>query len=331
MQPSISIIIPSYNSAKFISIALDSIECQHFKSYEVLIVDAGSDDKTKEICEMYDVRFIFHELKGSTQGEARNLGIHNAKGTLIMFLDSDDMLSDSNTLNDCMQKVEESDSDFYNFSISFLKNKKFERKIVVPRQLTVDSKDTILRMGLFGRNIHTIPWNKIYKKHFLITNNIYFPSLKEQEDMVFVIHCCIKATKVAFSNINIVNANIRDDSLSRSMSSVNVKCCLDVFESCETLFKYENLLEKYKKDFECYKMRTSAYILLMSIGRVQSNDDFWKGVRIIRKSGSLDPWNWMTMLSSMKITTILSIAITKSTIFLIILRLFRSLSIVKGY
>ena len=331
MQPLLSIIIPSYNSAKFISSALDSIECQHFKSYEVLIIDAGSDDKTKEICEMYDVRFIFHELKGSNQGEARNLGIYNAKGALIMFLDSDDMLSDSNVLNDCMQKVEESDSDFYNFSISFFKNKKFKREISVPGELMVNGRDTILRMGIFGKHIHTIPWNKIYKKHFLITNNIYFPNLKEQEDMVFVIHCCIKAAKVSFSNRIIVNANIRDDSLSRSMSSVNVTCCLDVFRSLEILLKYENLLDKYKKDFECYKMRTSAYILLMTIDRVKSNDDFWKGVNIIRKSGSLDPWNFMMMLSNMKITTILSIVIAKSTIFLSILRLFRNLKIIRGY
>lgn len=49
MQPLISIIIPTYNSEKYISAALDSIEYQLFKSFEVIVVDAGSEDKTKEI------------------------------------------------------------------------------------------------------------------------------------------------------------------------------------------------------------------------------------------------------------------------------------------
>jgi len=331
MQPLLSIIIPTYNSEKFISAALDSIKCQYFKAYEVLIVDAGSGDKTKDICKLYDGRFIFYELKGSKQGEARNLGISNAKGALIMFLDSDDMLSDSNVLTDCIQKVEENDSDFYNFSVSFVKNKISEKEILVPDKLNIDNRDAILRLGLFGRYIHTIPWNKIYKKQFLITNNISFPNLKEQEDMVFVIHCCMKASRVSFSNRIIVNADIRDDSLSRSMSSVNVECCLDVFQSIEKLLKCNDIFGKYKKAFECYKMRTSAYILLMTISRVKSNDDFWRGVSIIRKSGSLDPWNLTTMLSSMKTITIVGIIITKVTIFLSVLRLFRNFRINRGY
>ena len=94
-MPLLSIIIPTYNSEKFISAALESVKCQQFKAYEVLIVDAGSDDNTKDICGLYDERFVFHELKGSKQGEARNLGMTSAKGELVMFLDSDDMLSAS--------------------------------------------------------------------------------------------------------------------------------------------------------------------------------------------------------------------------------------------
>ena len=59
MIPKISIIIPSYNSANYIKIALDSIKYQNIKAYEVIIIDAGSKDKTKEICETYDDNFKF--------------------------------------------------------------------------------------------------------------------------------------------------------------------------------------------------------------------------------------------------------------------------------
>ena len=302
MLSSVSIIIPTYNSEKFISKALESIKRQSFQAYEVIIVDAGSVDKTKDICESYDEKFIFHELKGSNQGEARNLGVSKASGELVMFLDSDDMLSDDNVLTECTQKVAECDSDFYNFAVSFVKNKEVVRNVPAPKELHVISRDKILRLGLYGRSIHTIPWNKIYKKKFLIDNNIIFPNLKEQEDMVFVIHCCMRASKVLFINRIIVNADIRDNSLSRTMSSINVQCCLDVFQSIEALLESDEILELFKKEFEGYKMRTSAYILLMAIYRIRSNDDFWKGVRMIKKSGSLDPWLSMSMLKGMKIS-----------------------------
>ena len=331
MRPLLSIIIPTYNSEKFISAALDSIERQSFRSFEVLIVDAGSIDKTKEICERYGDNFIFHELKGSKQGEARNLGIINSKAALIMFLDSDDELADSNVINDCINKIENTNSDFYNFSLSFYKNKKYEREILVPDDLEIESADEILRLGLLGKYIYTIPWNKIYKKDFLIINDIYFPNLKEQEDMVFVIHCCIKAAKISFLNRVIVKADIRNDSLSRNMSSVNVECCLDVFKSIQMILENENLIEKYKKEFEIYKMRTSAYILLMTVHRIRSNEDFWRGVRIIRKSGSLDQWKALIMITRLKKTTLLNILVAKSTILLYILRIFRNLQIVRGY
>ena len=75
MKPLISIIIPTFNSDKFIFKALQSIKNQKFKDIEVIVIDAGSTDQTKSITESFDSRFIFHELIGSKQGEARNHGI----------------------------------------------------------------------------------------------------------------------------------------------------------------------------------------------------------------------------------------------------------------
>lgn len=331
MQPLVSIIIPTYNSEKFIFKALDSIKQQCFQAYEVIIVDAGSDDKTKDICALYDERFIFFELKGSKQGEARNLGVSNANGELVMFLDSDDIFSDDHVLTDSIQKVSEIDADFYNFAVSFVKEKVVMKNILFPKEFHADSRDEILSLGLYGKSIHTIPWNKIYKRKFLTDNDIIFPKLKEQEDMVFVIHCCMKANKVIFVNRIIVNAEIRNDSLSRTMSSINIQCCLDVFQSIERLLKSEGILEMFKEEFNCYKMRTSAYTLLMTTFRVRSDDDFWKGVRIIKKSGSLEPWLSISMLKAIKVTTALSIMIAKFSLSLRIFRLFRNLKLIKGY
>lgn len=86
----ISIIVLTLNSEKYIRRCLKSIEFQTFSDFEVIIVDAGSTDKTKKIAAEFDSRFRFLELPKSDMGMARNFGIQNSKGEYITFLDSDD-------------------------------------------------------------------------------------------------------------------------------------------------------------------------------------------------------------------------------------------------
>jgi len=88
-----SIIIPFYNSEKYISFCLDSIIKQHFKDFEVLIVDDFSSDNSLNIVEKYvlkDKRFklLINKTKGVSS--ARNLGLNHASGSFVTFLDSDD-------------------------------------------------------------------------------------------------------------------------------------------------------------------------------------------------------------------------------------------------
>ena len=91
----VSVIIPVYNSAKYIADAIDSALAQTYKNYEIIVVDDGSTDNTKEIVTQYTIRhtpyvkYIYQENKGLSG--ARNTGIKNAKGEFIAFLDADDI------------------------------------------------------------------------------------------------------------------------------------------------------------------------------------------------------------------------------------------------
>lgn len=90
MSPLISVIMPTFNRAEYIREALDSIKRQTFKDYEVIIVDDGSTDNTKEILENYEgIHYIFQEHGGISK--ARNTAIKAAKGKWIAALDSDDL------------------------------------------------------------------------------------------------------------------------------------------------------------------------------------------------------------------------------------------------
>ena len=90
MEPLISVVIVTYNRAHFLKDALDSIKRQTFKDYEIILVDDGSTDNTKEIVEMYEgIHYIYQEHAGISK--ARNTAVKAARGKWIATLDSDDL------------------------------------------------------------------------------------------------------------------------------------------------------------------------------------------------------------------------------------------------
>ena len=97
MGPQISIVIPAYNAEKYIERCVDSIINQTFQDFEIIIVNNGSTDGTKEICkelEKKDVRISFQDTGSDNKGVsfARNIGIQKAAGEYISFVDADDIL-----------------------------------------------------------------------------------------------------------------------------------------------------------------------------------------------------------------------------------------------
>ena len=85
----ISVIIPTYNRENFILNAINSIKNQTFKVDEIIVIDDGSTDNTKEILKNHDVKYIYQNNAGVSK--ARNCGIKEAKNEWIAFLDSDDI------------------------------------------------------------------------------------------------------------------------------------------------------------------------------------------------------------------------------------------------
>lgn len=108
-NPFFSIIIPTYNRAHFICAAIESVICQVYNNWELIIVDDGSTDNTKEVLLSFNddrIRYIYQQNK--ERSAARNNGINHAKGKYICFIDSDD-LYEKNHLNNLHNEIQKID------------------------------------------------------------------------------------------------------------------------------------------------------------------------------------------------------------------------------
>lgn len=93
-QNKISIIVPVYNVEKYLKVCLDSIKNQTYNNFEVIMINDGSTDKSKKICEEYtkDARFILINQNNQGLSGARNTGLKNITGEYVLFIDSDDWI-----------------------------------------------------------------------------------------------------------------------------------------------------------------------------------------------------------------------------------------------
>ena len=130
-NPLLSIIIPVYNSERFLKECLDSVLSQSFSDFEVIVVDDGSTDSSIQIEEEYskDSRFVIIRQSNAGQGAARNRALDIAKGKYITFLDSDDAMK-PDFLKETLSKIEDgkydivvTNYDYINEQSEFLGNR----------------------------------------------------------------------------------------------------------------------------------------------------------------------------------------------------------------
>ena len=90
-MPRVSVIIPTYNSARFISSAVSSVLGQSYKDYEIIIVDDGSADATREVTAKFGNKVLYLYQSNAGPAAARNLGLSRATGEFVAYLDADDL------------------------------------------------------------------------------------------------------------------------------------------------------------------------------------------------------------------------------------------------
>ena len=192
----ISVIIPIYNVEKYIRQCLESVIDQTLKDIEIIIVNDGTRDNSMEIVEEYisDERIKIINKENGGLSSARNAGMKEAKGKYICFIDSDDFI-EKTMMEELYNKIEETNSDVADSDVFLYDNKIHEIKERKNKEYQKIEKG----LFLWGRyNVEV--WNKIYRKKFLLDNNIFFEEGIIHEDDLFSIKVLFLTNKIEHIN-----------------------------------------------------------------------------------------------------------------------------------
>ena len=199
----ISVIIPVYNCKMYLRQCIESVINQDEKNIEIILVDDGSTDGSSSICEEYakkDKRITFVHKKNEGVSVARNVGLKNAKGKYIAFVDADDYINPK-TYSKAFEHMEKNNLDLLIWNYSFDKNgvlsinedfantgivedesgiKNLTATLLCPIMCDLPTKNNkIIGMGF--------PWNKLFKLDIIKKNNLKFTeNIIMHEDVLFV-------------------------------------------------------------------------------------------------------------------------------------------------
>ena len=198
----VSVIIPVYNAEKYIRKTLDSVLAQSFRNREILLVENGCEDQSTEILREYkekydEIRLISCADRGA--GAARNAGLEQAAGEYILFVDADDYLPDTGILENYVKAAEQTGVDVVISNYARLWE---ERVLPAVKHSTFSvyspSSEEFRFQGFFGTGTLSYVWGRLYRRAFLVQNQITFADLTYAEDKLFNMECYICKARYLF-------------------------------------------------------------------------------------------------------------------------------------
>lgn len=250
----LSIIIAAFNIDQYIEKCIISCLDQNIShdQYEIIVVNDGSTDKTLDIISLLSTKYTNIRILAKDNGglsEARNAGLDLAKGKYIWFIDGDDYI-EPNCLNSLIDKLETCNLDVlcFNLKLIYPKHETLYKITYKEANAILNGEDFIVQVGM-----PHAAWAAIYKKEFLIANNLKFYKGILHEDLEFTTRAYCVANRISFSNQYIYNYVQREGSIMRSKK--DEKRCKDFISIADSLYNFT------RKNL---KIGTSAYNQLMN-------------------------------------------------------------------
>lgn len=265
----ISVIIPVYNSEKYIVKCLDSLKAQSMKEIEVIIINDGSTDRTKDLIEEYQndhqLKIRLYSRENAGQAAARNFGVLQAEGRYIAFMDSDDYV-EMDYLQQLYQTAKDHQSEVVTCGYRSVKPD--------GTVLQTTSVSSFATVADYGRPGMFVVWAKLFLKDFLLRNHFQFPEGgKIYEDVPFSLETKFKGKNV--KAISYIGYNYVQHE-SSTMSSSKVTCKRFPFEKMDHAIRDTMPKSQEARDrFEFEVLHFFAGFLFFFCKKAK-REDIWK-------------------------------------------------------
>ena len=198
----VSVIVPVHNAEKYLEEAVESVRKQTYTDWELILVENGSADQSLELCLVYEkrdprIRTICESVRGIAA--ARNCGMQEARGTRLMFLDSDDYLADPKTIERLVCAMDKEDADIVVCNYARLWGGKiFPAMDCRILQEWKPGSAEFRFQGFFSAGMLSYVWGKLYRREFLEQHELRFRDYVYAEDKMFSMQCYVREPVYAF-------------------------------------------------------------------------------------------------------------------------------------
>lgn len=274
----ISIIVPIFNVERYLKDCVQSIQDQTYKNIEIILINDGSTDGSKEICKkivLEDPSIKLINQANHGLGYARNAGMKISIGKYIMFVDSDDYLP-RDAVESMYNEIKNKDADI--ITANYIKTndagKPWESPIFDPVKfpnMKISIKDYDKSFYVMNSSV----CNKIFKKDFLLKNNIKFEKKLPAEDAIFSMQCLNLSNEIYFIN-NIIYYYRQRELANEEKPSITSNCSLEYFKGISKAYKKIYDIFKENKTLAFYRYfyaKSSTYILSKLIDTTLLTDE----------------------------------------------------------
>lgn len=224
----LSIIVPVYNTEKYLKNCIESVLKQTFSDWELILVDDGSTDSSGSICDQYaqaDNRIkVIHKPNGGLSA-ARNTGIDHSRGKYITFLDSDDDIAIDTYDKNIQLLLADQELEIVQFPVFEGYGENGGVLVQFPPQLLVSNREIQISFLEHLNHFNAAVWNKIYRSDIL--KNIRFVEGRLHEDYVYIDQLIQKLNKVRITNFGCYHYYHRPQSITHKSS---IKRHLDLID-----------------------------------------------------------------------------------------------------
>lgn len=253
-MPTISVIVPVYNTQKFLEKCLESIINQTFKDIEIICINDGSTDNSMSILNDYsekDSRIKIINQKNAGLSCARNTGINNAKGEYIGFVDSDDWI-DLDFFEKLYNAAKNYDADIASAGIKRVRSYKWKYHLKIKEEEVTENTDRKFVLCDVPEKCYV--WNKIYRLEKIKQFSLYFEAGIYFEDRCFTCEALSKLKRLVVVPDTYYNYWTNPNSIVKSKSTKKTQDAKYTNEKMMKILKLNNInLEHYAEKIKKIK------------------------------------------------------------------------------